>query len=251
MSVILDALKKLDREKSIRRGGSPNIAVEILRPDLLRPGKRILPYVVAVSLATAAITYTVMVKFGSLSKSSPPVPVSPPASSQQVLPVPSESGVVVKSSPPPSISPPLPSQPVPPVPLSHEPVHAAPEAISRVPPKIQSQEESKIPAASLSEKKTDQKVISEEVRVAPETAKKPAEGAQAESAQAPRSLRISGIVWSEEPLNRLAVINGASITEGSVIEGVKVVEIFPTHVRFLHNNRPFEIPLGSSTIIKD
>ncbi len=221
MSVILDALKKLDREKSIRRGGLPNIAVEILRPDFLRPGKRILSYVAAVSLATAVITYTVMVKFGSLSKSSPPVPVNPPASSQQVLPVPSESGVVVKSSPPPSINPPLPSQPVPSAPLSHEPVHAPPEAISRVPPKIQSQEESKIPAA---------------------------ESTQTESVLGPRSLRISGIVWSEEPLNRIAVINGASITEGSFIEGVRVVEIFPTHVRFLHNNRPFEIPLGSSAI---
>jgi hypothetical protein len=35
-----------------------------------------------------------------------------------------------------------------------------------------------------------------------------------------------------------------TITEGSIIEGAKVVEILPTRVRFLQNNQPFEIPLG-------
>jgi type II secretory pathway component PulC len=109
----------------------------------------------------------------------------------------------------------------------------------------------KTPAASANERRTDQKVISEEVRVAPETPTKTIEAPPTESMQAPRSLRISGIVWSEAPSSRLAVINGASLTEGSVIEGVKVVEIFPTHVRFLHKDRPFEIPLGSSKPIND
>ena len=39
MSLILDALKKLDREKSSRRNGTANIAVEILRPDAPVPRK--------------------------------------------------------------------------------------------------------------------------------------------------------------------------------------------------------------------
>ncbi len=59
MSVILDALRKLDREKSSRRNGTANIAVEIIRPDLSRPGKRVSPYLAALSLtaiAAAAIT---------------------------------------------------------------------------------------------------------------------------------------------------------------------------------------------------
>ncbi|MGA2959668.1 MAG: general secretion pathway protein GspB [Thermodesulfobacteriota bacterium] len=54
-------------------------------------------------------------------------------------------------------------------------------------------------------------------------------------------LKISGIVWHEEPSERRAVINGSFTKEGSVIEGVKVVEIFPTRVRFSHNGRTFEI----------
>ena len=40
MSLILDALKKLDREKSTRRDRTANIAADILGPDLPRPGKR-------------------------------------------------------------------------------------------------------------------------------------------------------------------------------------------------------------------
>ena len=67
MSVILDALKKLEREKSSRRSGAANIAFEILKPDLPRPGKRIPLYVAIAfltSIATAAITYSVMVKSG-------------------------------------------------------------------------------------------------------------------------------------------------------------------------------------------
>jgi hypothetical protein len=54
-------------------------------------------------------------------------------------------------------------------------------------------------------------------------------------------LKISGIVWHEQPAMRRAVINGSFTSEGSQIEGVKVVEIFPTRVRFSHQNQVFEI----------
>jgi hypothetical protein len=87
MSLILDALKKLDREKSSRRDGTANIAVEILRADKPRPGKRMLRYFAALSItaaATACVTYAVIAGFGILSKSSPPATVSPPAPGQQV-----------------------------------------------------------------------------------------------------------------------------------------------------------------------
>ena len=57
----------------------------------------------------------------------------------------------------------------------------------------------------------------------------------------PPPLKISGIVWNEEPSMRRAVINGHLASEGFTVEGVKVVEIFPTKVRFLHQGRYFEI----------
>jgi hypothetical protein len=61
------------------------------------------------------------------------------------------------------------------------------------------------------------------------------------SAGALPQLKISGIIWNEEPAMRRAVINGSFIPEGSQIEGVKVVEILPTSVRFSYKNRGFEI----------
>jgi general secretion pathway protein B len=218
MSVILDALKKLDREKSSRRNGTTNIAVEILRPDLPRPGKRIPVYITTVSLtaiAATAITYAVMLEFGFLSKSSPPTPVNLPAPSQQVASVP----------------------------LSSEPASDARDGISRVPPKIQNHAESKNAPTSLSEKKESQNVISEETGVATGNTKKTVEHTLKGSTTTPPSLKLSAIVWYEEPSKRVAMINGMITHEGSVIEGVEVVEIYPNRVRLLQNGRHFEITM--------
>ena len=246
MSLILDALKKLDREKSSRRNAAANIAIEILRPDLPRPGKRTPLYFAAVVLtavATAAITYAV-VELGFLSKS------SPPASSQRVAPAPLDSGFLSKSSPPTPMNPPAPSQQVAPAPLSHEPVRDTRDEISQVPPKIQIPAESKKPESFPAEKEVDRKVIPEEAAVAPEKTKIPTENTPTPAQQAPKespttppSLKVSAIVWYEEPLRRFAMINGTITYEGSVIEGVKVEEIYPDRVRFSHNGRPFEISI--------
>ena len=54
-------------------------------------------------------------------------------------------------------------------------------------------------------------------------------------------LKISGIIWHEQPAMRRAVINGSFATEGSQIQGVKVVEILPTRVRFSYKDQVFEL----------
>jgi general secretion pathway protein B len=244
MSLILDALKKLDREKASRRNGAVNIAAEILRPDLPRPRKRMWIYFTAIFLtavATAAITYAV------ISKTTPPMAINPAASSLQVTPAP----------------------------LSHEPVRDARNEIIRDPAKMQVPIESKrpveakkpaeikkpaesreptesekqpvevkIPPPSPSEEKTSPEVISKEAPVVPGDLKKPSEQSPRRSAVTPASLKLSGIVWSEEPSKRLAVINGMVTTEGYVFEGVKVVEIHPNHVLLLLNDQPFELSLN-------
>ena len=223
MSVILDALKKLDREKSSCRSGTSNIAIEILRPDLPRPGKRIPRYVAIAflaSIATAAITYRVMLKGGFLSKSPPPAAVNPSALNQQVAPVP----------------------------IPSEPARDTRDEISPVPPKIQSPVKSKKHAASLVENKGDEKKINRNVSLkeadtAPEKTNLPSEHAPNGSAAPSPSLNISAIVWYEEPSKRFAMINGLIATEGSVIDGMKVEEIYPNRVRFLHNGQHLEISI--------
>lgn len=223
MSVILDALKKLDREKSSRRSGTANIAVEILRPDLPRSGKRG-PLYVAIAfltaIVTAAITYGVMVQGGRLSKSSPPLAISPPVPNQEAAP---------------AI-------------LPGEPIQSARDEIIPVPPKTQTPVKSKKPAAPLVESKGDetkikQNVIVKEPDIAPEKAKIPPEPPPHEPATTFPSLNISAIVWYEDPSRRFAMINGLIVTEGSVVEGMKVEEIYPDRVRFLHRNQHLEIPI--------
>ncbi len=219
MSVILDALRKLDREKSSRRNGAANIAVEILRPDLSRPGKKVPPYIAALSLtaiAAAAITYGLMSERGSLSKPPPPVSLSPPAQSQQATPAP----------------------------LSREPVREVQNEISGVLPKMEAPARNKPTETSSTGEKAERTVIPEEAKVAPENTKKPVEHTPAGSVATPPLLKISAIVWYEDPSKRFAMINGTISTEGSLVDGVKVVEIHPTSVRFLHNGEYFEIPIS-------
>ncbi len=302
MSLILDALKKLEREKSSRKARLENIALEILKPDLPRPQKRIPLHFVALSLtavAAASITYFAIAGFGFLSKSSPPAPMNPPAPSEQVTSAPPESSSPPKSLPPAPATPTAPSQQVasappepssppkspPPAPAtptapSQQVASAPPEPsslsksppsapatptapspggltirsrrralymnqdeMSRVPPKIQTQAESRSPTPSLGEEKAGQNVIPQEPYVAPAVTKKPAERTPGGSATTPPSLRLSGILWHEDPSERRVVINGMVLTEGAVTEGVKVLEIHPTHVRLSHNGRPFEISM--------
>jgi len=244
MSLILDALRKLDREKSSRRSGTINIAAEILRPYLPPPRKRVWIYFTAVCLtavATAAITYAV------ISKTPPPAAIKPAASSLQVKPTP----------------------------LSHEPVRDARDVLIPDPRKAQARIETKrpaepkkpaemtkpteitkpaeseehpveveIPPLSPSEGKISPEITPKEAPVIPGDMRKPSEQTPRGSAVTAASLRLSGIVWSEEPSKRLAVINGMVTTEGYVFEGVKVMEIHPDHVLLLLNDQPFELSLN-------
>jgi len=258
MSVILDALRKLDREKSSRRKGTTNIAVEILRPDLTHPGRRIPIYIVTVAvaaIAAAAITYGVMSEFGFLPKSSPPTSKAVPAPSQQVAPdspVSKESAAPSKLSIPTSANPPGATQQIPRASVPTVPVRDEQDEISRVPPKVQSSAEkkdradvktpveTKSPATPIVDKRESPNVVSKELDTTPKKAAEPTPGI---SATDPASLKLSAVVWYEDPSRRFAMINGMIATEGSYVEGVKVVEINPTSVRLLHDGQYFEISM--------
>jgi len=323
MSLILDALKKLDREKASRRTGMPDLAAEILRSEPSLPHKRLPMYLLAVSLtalATAGITYGLIGKPGFLSKSSPPsagihpatgqkvasapavklsppAPTAPPASPKKREPASVKPGAPSKPSPSaasrssapakrvgatsPKPSPPtkpspgkpaipsvsvqkappaapetgaltIPSSPVPAgspeprrqvasSPPSQDPIRGPQSGAKPEVSKIPVGTDSSLPVISPGHKDPTPKEISRGVKVAPGTVRKPAEQVPGSSAVNPPPLKISGIVWNEDPSKRRAVINGSFTIEGSTIEGVKVVEIFPTKVRFLHQGRYFEI----------
>jgi len=218
MSLILDALRKLDREKSSRRHGPANIAVEILRSDPSRPAKKMLRYVAAVSItavATACITYALVARTGILSRSFPSATVNPPQSQQVTAAVPPRD-ILSKST----------------LELSQAPV--------KIQGSVKSEESSMPPSAE----KAGQGMLRKKADVVQKMIKKSTAPTPKVSVAPTPSLKLSGIIWQEEPSERRAMINGRIATEGSIIEGVKVVEIQPARVRFSHNGRFFQISLG-------
>jgi hypothetical protein len=366
MSLILDALRKLDRERSFRRNRTSNIAAEVVRTDGTRPRRKILRPFAALSitaLLAAGLTYGVGVKVGFLPKLSPSAPADSPGPRQLAAPVPPSAGPVrevgeaMNRVPPkvqdrpereepapagasasgrrPDASALLPREPLRetkgvskpgplesenraergrggsgPVPASPpvepstprvsstggsgEPVHKVREQMNHVPPKIRARTEreeagpgrvpasppveakplgqkqaaapappgpvreaqgdgsqehakiqarpaSKTPATFPAENPSAHRVVPEKAEVASGGRPSPATSPRRGSTVSPTALKISGIVWSEERSERRAVINGVFSTEGSVIEGVKVEEIYPTRVRFSHEGRFFEI----------
>ena len=279
MSVVLDALRKLDREKSSRKRGTANIAVDILRPDLPHPGGRIRVYIVVVAVAAvvaAAITYGVIFEFGFLPKPLPPATKPVPAPRQQVslaspestapsnvsLPAPAKSSIasqpVASSSSESKLSPQVPANPPAaskqiPAPVAHAPVQGAQGRVDRVPAKIQTPAEkkephgvkipaeNKSPATPVVDKKTSQDIITKGVDIPPKKITEPTPNTTAAN---PASLKLSAIVWFEDPSRRFAMINGIMATEGSSVEGMKVVEINPTSVRLLHDGQYFEISMS-------
>ena len=267
MSLILDALKKLDHEKSSRRTGTTNIASEILKADLPRSRKANSLYLVAgflTAVATAIIAYGL---FTFLLKPSPSLMQSPPASDQQVAPAPMEPGAPSKRSPTPAVSsgpitqtasPPEPGAvPItgPRVPVNspnpNARIVAAPlghesERAGKIPapPKPGSSTESTRTAVSTIEQEPTPHNIAEHPGGARGDIKTPPESIRKESDPAPPPLRLSGIVWNADAAERRAVINGTVVKEGADIDGVKIAEIYPNHVRFLHDGRSFEITMS-------
>jgi type II secretory pathway component PulC len=59
-------------------------------------------------------------------------------------------------------------------------------------------------------------------------------------------LTINGIAFQEGGSDNLAVINGITVSNGAVIEGIKVEDIQKDRVRFSHGGEKFEIILNKS-----
>ncbi|MGQ9647746.1 MAG: general secretion pathway protein GspB [Thermodesulfobacteriota bacterium] len=238
MSLILDALRKLDREKSSRREGTLNIAAEILRPDPPLASKKIPFYAVAILLtavATATITYAVIRRTAPPANRKFVAPTfQPPPATPSREPVRSVRDVI--SRPPANQQPPVEKE----VPVESKiPVEIKmPVAVKESPLEI------KTPPPLPSEAKRDSGIISKEAPSVPEEIRKSISEPTKKPAPSPSSLRLSGIVWSEDPTKRLAVINGVVTMEGYSFEGVKVVEIHPDRVVLLLNDQPFELSLN-------
>jgi general secretion pathway protein B len=212
MSSILEALKKLEDEKAGRRSGTGNIAAKVVKPGR-RPGQKpkwLLPAGMAVVAAIAALfTYMLMGGFSTRINPVQATPPAPPRQPQQAT-EPSAAPVYTPAQPPVIVR----NQDIPASPSS--PVEwQAPVTVAPPPQQVE-----------------------------PANVGKPAEPSQPEALPGPPALKVSGIGWQKDNAERLAIVNGRAVSEGAVVEGARVEEIFPDRVRFSFNDKTFEIPLG-------
>jgi len=224
MSSILEALKKLEDEKSARLSGGGNIAGKVVKPGR-RPKEQpkwLLPLGIIV-VAAISVLATYFATLPSRRDERPigstlPEPVTttqqPAATQSRQFSAPS-----ALSAPPASIpSSILRDEPVPPSPAIKAEKRASPiNALPRQP--------------------------GSEAGQAEKSAELPQLAAPSDLPQ----LKVAGIAWQKGNAERMAIVNGKPVTEGEVVEGAKVEEIFPDRVRFSYNEKTFDIPLGKTS----
>jgi len=207
MSSILEALKKLEDEKAARLSNEGHFAGKVIKTGRRRkeqPGW-LLPASMAVVAAVAVlVTYIFMGGLSSRNKRHPSLVSAEP-----------------RQSAAPSAAP----APIPSFPSSAARIRAL-----SLSPSTKAAKQAH-PTESVPEKGQPESRHGEKPATAPNSPAVP-------------TLQVTGIGWQKDNADRLAVVNGKPVTEGAVVEGARVEEIFPDKVRFSFNNRTFEITMG-------
>ena len=210
MSLILDALKKLDRENKSRRGDL-DIAAEMLSSDadLSDEKKKAL----LISGLIAAFAFAGITLYWAIYMSGRQPVIIAPAPAPQVT---------ARSNPAPSVALPKETPGFQAAPAGQT-ESARPKNTEPVLPEIRKTAASRPtpPAKKLAENSPD---------IKPEPAGPP--------------VKISLIIWDEHPANRSALVNGTLVREGDQVEDMKVEEIFPTRIKFSRKGRSFEASIN-------
>ena len=235
MSYILDALKKLEHEKSKKsRGhGMINIAGSLFeheRPQT--PGaagwKIVLAVTVAV-LVTFGATWQILRPAKAPQKAAtplaPPVLQTPSVKVETISPLPAPPVVPVQAAALPALPPSVPAAPV------------------RPPARRVKPSKALVPAAPAAD--TASLLTMQELQKRTKERKSPTVSAD-QAMAAPADIKLSGIAWQEERRARRAVVNGFLMQEGGVVAGARITDIYQERVRFSLAGKFFELPLVSS-----
>jgi len=242
MSYILDALKKLEHDKSRKSRGDGTINItgalfEQERPNPAgRAGWKIGLAVTVAVLVTFAATWQVL-QPGRGRGAATPHPATPAPRVTQTVPVP------VEVAPTPPVPPVAPVRPSPSVTPSVSPAKANPV---RPPAQPSNPQSAQAPAAAVPEDAAAELTL-QELRKRTKDRKGQVVSAVSTSA-APADIKLSGIAWQEDRRARRAVVNGFLMQEGGVVLGARITDIFQDRVRFSLSGSVFEIPLSSSGI---
>lgn len=236
MSYILDALKKLEHEKSrkSRGDGMINISGALFENERPKPsgtaGRKIALAVTVAVLMTFGATW-LFLQFGKGRGNPSPrlattAPQAPPVT-VVTAPAPPVAAPVVPVLQTPAAAPPAPAQVTPVRPPAH-------------PSKPQ---KAVVQAAPATEDADDE----QESRTRTKERKGQALPTDLAGA-APGDITLSGIAWQEERRARRAVVNGFLMREGGVVSGARITDIYQDRVRFSLSGKIFEIPLTSSGV---
>ncbi len=227
MSSILDALRKVDEQKSARRRQPMDLTQGVLKGNAVAHGVRFKPWQLALAFfAVAAISILItLLATGphkrdvqeSLTqnnlpgtaalKQAPATPV-PPVTAVPVVPAmvtPGQPVTLVVAKPLQSIRP-----------------------VKKLPPNQVTSIAEQVPTARPAFTEEVVVTISEQ---APARVQTP-------------PLKVTGIGWQKDATARYAVINGTAVSEGGIVDGAKVEEILPDKVRLRVDGNPVEISMG-------
>jgi general secretion pathway protein B len=242
MSLILDALRKMEEDRKSRRSEALDIRPEVLKYRAAPKPQQAKPYkllVVAAVLLAVGIGAGIFLRGSSSSKLSQNEAPSTPATEAQTPPMP-QTAPVAPAAPVSAVTPPIvmerPAAP-PAAPAMQPAPTVAPPAAPIAQPVSQ-------PVAAVSDAKKSRKGA----------AARPARQESAGIAQSFSSRResseplpslpevtISGIAWQDERSLRRAVLNGSLVGEGAEVAGARVVEIRENKVRLSRGGQLFEV----------
>lgn len=283
MSFILDALKKLEKEKAAQKNGTINISNEILR-DTYQPRRktrRAMPVTVMVAglvvvlLLGASGAYLWQKQGRDTTSATVAGPVVHPAPAVAHTPPVPESTEMTAPVAKPSVTPvPTATPAVTPVAMTAtEPAQRvrkafrndrlATRAEAQGPPNGREHDRNKSSAAQQATRdnrpdrtpRPYRKSYGADQSAAPSPGPTPTPAPSptppaAVSSGSRSGLTVSGIAWQENPAARRAVVNGTLLEEGASVDGATIEEIMPTRVRFSSGGRQFTLPISGPQVSK-
>ena len=247
MSLILDALRKMEQERKSRKGAATGIRAEVLRyrAAVQKPqAKAYLVAGVAVGLVFAAVGAGVLLKKGPEVQST--------RVSQGVQGAQGSEGAQQDQAPAPVAAPvPAATVPVAPVAVSAPPETRSPAAAAQTAAlRPEGPVAAPAPAAPRASKAARKAGGAEAGAGRVEAAARPkVQPLLREAAPEPLAvlpdITISGIAYQDERSLRRAVLNGALVGEGAEVAGARVVEIKENKVRMSRGGQLFDVIFSS------
>jgi hypothetical protein len=271
MSLILDALKKVEQETAAHKGGMGRVEDQIFQDDRPMPKRnRIVLWTIASGFAGAVIAVALVAGYLSLTNLSGPGPTAPPEASQAI------SHTIPQTPRPQQTADMRPPQDIRTGTGAGDVRSAAdiaerryPQKRSTSPPEPGTEAENKTSAAGKVSSMSSSPDIrnagirngrsaadmpqEKELRQRVSSSPRPDTAVQAKASEPKMSsegsfpaLVVSGIIWTSERVARRAVVNDLVREEGAVIAGAKIVEISPNSVRFSRGSESFELSIGQT-----